>query len=688
MELSAFRNLFGDLQQYVVDILNRDEILQKMGAVFCAENSMDLDYEVRNALDRQGLACVVMTPRAVYQGHNGIEQAFTCDQLTLQIVESPEVHRAWLKKEGLDYGTALDVAKAASDRLAGPQGGYFGKFTTKNIEEGRTSLFGTDYLVARVVFGCTVYETLSAVISGDLSGNWVEVPFVRVSELSDWIDDYLSAHPPSMEGYFPLNLTSGLSVEMGAGNNIEFWRGHAPGEQPVFRIDGEMTIAQYLSAQSLGVSQIGVGSDLSLSGILGFNNIYHATNAFGYEFLGSTISSFVDGKLAEIPLPDMEAYVKKDNPTSAYIKVLGVNADSGFKVVDVAGNPFIQTADDRRTEVYHLSSRIIEVGDTLKSDSQTYDFIRKNSGSVTLQQTLDGMMAEVQEDYATYSYLIQQNYAKQASLSNYLPLSGGTITGAVGMDVAGHLPVIMYGDKIVVDPDAAGRLEVNFTGGGTHDVAYADQTWAKTDPQLSAGTGRYNSFVGGGAFTAQDYEPGHIIGPGETLKSTRYAWDSLTYAQTTGGTTTSCVLTYPISGGVIATREYVDAGLGDVQSYLTAYADNAANWQYGRATAYTDQQVSSKADASSLSNYLPLSGGTMTGTLTGRVFVAEKNPDSSDPTLSCTIYGKDVIWCENGDFRQKFFIPVEPEGNFDKTLATREYVDAMVGDISALIHES
>lgn len=38
---------------------------------------------------------------------------------------------------------------------------------------------------------------------------------------------------------------------------------------------------------------------------------------------------------------DLSAYVKKDNETSAYVKVLGNNADTGFKVLDVNGNFFL-----------------------------------------------------------------------------------------------------------------------------------------------------------------------------------------------------------------------------------------------------------------------------------------------------------------------------------------------------------
>ena len=46
--------------------MNEDEILQKMGATFFAENSLDIEYEVKTALAKTGLACLVMTPKANY----------------------------------------------------------------------------------------------------------------------------------------------------------------------------------------------------------------------------------------------------------------------------------------------------------------------------------------------------------------------------------------------------------------------------------------------------------------------------------------------------------------------------------------------------------------------------------------------------------------------------------------------
>ena len=324
------------------------------------------------------------------------------------------------------------MAKQASDRLAGPQGGYFGKFTTKKIQEAEQG----GLLVCTATFGCTVYEKLDAVLSGDLSGNWVEVPFVRVDALSAWLSSWIDEHPPTLSGYFPLSLSSSLSVEMGAVNNIEFWRGHAPGEEPIFKIDGVMTTAQYLSAISLGVNQIGVGSSLDLSGILGFNNIYHATPSYGYEFLGSTISAFVDSKLSDIDLAD---YVKKANNTPLSVTV---PYDYGFTLQTPNGIPLLETIDLNRTSIYSLSTGNVEIApdgylakypgagvDTTKLSAWNWITTGGTSIGDIISGEHNAILGEVSEDFVSFNWLIQQGYATSAqmneALSNYLPLSGG-----------------------------------------------------------------------------------------------------------------------------------------------------------------------------------------------------------------------------------------------------------------------
>lgn len=197
-----------------------------------------------------------------------------------------------------------------------------------------------------------------------------------------------------------------------------------------------MTTAQYLSAISLGVNQIGVGSSLNLSGILGFNNIYHATPSYGYEFLGSTISAFVDSKLADIDLTD---YVKKNNTTPLSVTI---PYDYGFTLQTPNGTPLLETIDLNRTSIYSLSTGNIEIAsdgylakypgagvDTTKLSA--WNWITTGSTSIgnLLSSEHSAILGEVSEDYVSYNWLIQQGYATSAqmnaALSNYLPLSGG-----------------------------------------------------------------------------------------------------------------------------------------------------------------------------------------------------------------------------------------------------------------------
>lgn len=193
-------------------ILNQDDVLKEMGVVFLCENARDVEYEVKKALQKTGLFAVVMTPRAIYQGNaQGVTQAWTLEDLQLQIVENPPVHRAWMKKRGHTKGTGLDVARQASERLAGPQGGHYGQFTTKTMEEAERE----GLVVTTVSFGATVFEDyLSAFPSCDVSGSWSLVPFVRMSDLSDWLEEYLSCEWNRLSGYMPLDMSGDMNIRM------------------------------------------------------------------------------------------------------------------------------------------------------------------------------------------------------------------------------------------------------------------------------------------------------------------------------------------------------------------------------------------------------------------------------------------------------------------------------------------
>lgn len=179
------RPLTTQIQEYVCEILNNDPDFKNWGIVFYPENALDIDFQIKNSMSKQGLACVVMTPTLNYQGHDALTQTFTLDDLTIQVVENTIINRARLKKEGKEFGTALDVASKASDILAGPQSGHYGEFTTKRIEQGEDG----NLVVAKSVFGTTMYKQVEGIIEWDEEGHKVEIPFVTKEQIKNLEDE-------------------------------------------------------------------------------------------------------------------------------------------------------------------------------------------------------------------------------------------------------------------------------------------------------------------------------------------------------------------------------------------------------------------------------------------------------------------------------------------------------------------
>ena len=150
MELLSSYNAAAQLQEYVCDALSKSDWLSSLGINFYPENSKDIEYQIKNALTKQGLACIVMTPELVYQGHDGADICWDAKNLTLQIVEFPPVNRASNK---LSVVTALDVANFCENYLGGPQcGDNFGKFCPVKIEQGEDE----GLLVVKAVFDTTI----------------------------------------------------------------------------------------------------------------------------------------------------------------------------------------------------------------------------------------------------------------------------------------------------------------------------------------------------------------------------------------------------------------------------------------------------------------------------------------------------------------------------------------------------
>ena len=65
--MTTHKSIFYQAQEQVCEALNNDDILSGK-VTFIPENSKDIDYEIKNAMGRQGIVGVVMTPDATYQG--------------------------------------------------------------------------------------------------------------------------------------------------------------------------------------------------------------------------------------------------------------------------------------------------------------------------------------------------------------------------------------------------------------------------------------------------------------------------------------------------------------------------------------------------------------------------------------------------------------------------------------------
>ena len=121
-----------DLQRYVCDYLN-DE-LSSTGVTMLVEDNKNIEFEIQNALKKQGLAAVCMTPTMTYLGKTANGQAWQCSDLTLQFVEYVPVNRAKNKES---FTSGFDAAFKCQRMLAGPDAKCgFGKFCPVNIEQG------------------------------------------------------------------------------------------------------------------------------------------------------------------------------------------------------------------------------------------------------------------------------------------------------------------------------------------------------------------------------------------------------------------------------------------------------------------------------------------------------------------------------------------------------------------------
>ena len=191
-----YKPTLRELQAEVAEILNGAAYIKDRGISVLSEDLLDIDYQIRNALGKQGLVIVANTLQATYIGHDGLVNAWQIDNLEIDVVENPSVWRPYLKKHGFEDGTTTDLLHMMAEILGGPQSGIFGRFNPKSIEVGEDS----QLVVGKLKLQTTVRQNVEGVVEEPTK---VEIPFITKHELAELLDevDYLK------------NLVEGFSTE-------------------------------------------------------------------------------------------------------------------------------------------------------------------------------------------------------------------------------------------------------------------------------------------------------------------------------------------------------------------------------------------------------------------------------------------------------------------------------------------
>ena len=146
-------NILEEVQRYVADKLNADP--QLSACPFLVENRKDIDYEIKNALGRQGIVGLVMTPKATFAGaYMDTSLAWQLDELEIDIVENITVNRG--KKDG-GYITGQDAAMRLFNVLCPLSGEGEGKFCPVSLEEGEDG----NLIVNKCILKCLVHVSES-----------------------------------------------------------------------------------------------------------------------------------------------------------------------------------------------------------------------------------------------------------------------------------------------------------------------------------------------------------------------------------------------------------------------------------------------------------------------------------------------------------------------------------------------
>lgn len=168
--------LFTQVQDFIADQLNTDPQLSALGIEFLPEHRLDIEYEIKNNLGKQGTVGIVNTLKGTYGGHNGSTNAWEIEA-EVDVLENPPVRRAQMKKMGLSAGSTADILDWVQESLCAPSSPTYGKFCAVSQELGEDR----GIIVGRSIMKTFAIADISAVVSGE--HQWV-CPYALWSDLS------------------------------------------------------------------------------------------------------------------------------------------------------------------------------------------------------------------------------------------------------------------------------------------------------------------------------------------------------------------------------------------------------------------------------------------------------------------------------------------------------------------------
>ena len=280
--------LLPQVQDFVAERLNQDPQLSSKCVTFLPEHKLEIEYEIKAALGKQGIVGMVNVPKAQYGGHDGTSTAWEM-QIEIDVVENPTIRRAEMKRLGIQRGTVSDVIGYVQESLCAPTSSTYGMFCPVSNEVGEDSGF----MVGKAVMKTYAVGEISGIVSGET--HW-EVPFALQSDLSALsaqVQEISSEISGMTDDYVPLVLAGDTNIDT---NGHTFTIGANPEAPGVpFEVNQYGQVSVYnLYGQVIGTNQIRVNNNGDEVGLSAFNTIYHQGAGQTWQ-LGDVIQEYVEG---------------------------------------------------------------------------------------------------------------------------------------------------------------------------------------------------------------------------------------------------------------------------------------------------------------------------------------------------------------------------------------------------------